>query len=182
MDKILILFFGMLSLGCAVQSPRQDLTTQTFSNNSLQFYQDLSLQFLATLQGSTDCASSQTALMDLVGTMPCTNGGGIETTLTNFVCEEVGGLSAQANVSQSFNACQEVGENLQGLIETQLNWDGTVLDSRLSAGGFFYNGFPQSFNDLTIRVAEGEPSECSGVLITDGQVCSPTPNCAFCPL
>jgi hypothetical protein len=179
--SILILFFLFLA-SCPGGSNQVSITSQTLSNQGLQFLTTLAQQLEKDLSGSSDCSQFQQVLNNLVGTQNCSVTGSQSLGISQSVCTDTPSFNGQTSISFTFQNCQEPGQTLGGTVQMDIDWDGSILTDQVQTSDFSFNGLFYSIQNLTMEIDSNGSPTCSGVLLIQGQICGVTPDCNFCPL
>jgi hypothetical protein len=179
--KALLLFIFFLSACQGNGAVAVSTTSQTLSNQGLQFLAAAVQQVQQALQGASHCAPFQQALDQLVGTESCAMGGAQSLQASDTSCEDSPLFSGQATLSLNLQDCLEPGQTLGGIVLFDMDWDGSLLTSQVTSGDFSFNGLTYSIQNLNIGVDATGTAECSGTLLIDGNLCGVTSDCNFCP-
>jgi hypothetical protein len=179
--SILVLLFFYLA-SCGGNTTTISSTTQTLSNQGLQFITALAQQVQNNVSGVSDCGSFQGALNQLVGTENCSGGGTKSQGVSQITCMDSPSLLGEATLSFNFQGCQEPGQTLGGTVQMDLAWDGSVLTAKIQSSDFSFNGLFYSIQNLTITVDAAGQATCTGVLLVQGDLCGVSSDCNFCPL
>jgi hypothetical protein len=181
--KSLFILSFLLIASCFSDTDTEGISTtsQTLSNEGLQFLATISQQFHDALEASSDCTSFNQALNNLVSTQNCSLGGSQSSNILNSSCVDSPSFSGQGTLSILFQDCREPGQTIGGTVEWVLDWDGSLLITSIQTSDYSFNGIPYSITDLTIQVGPNGAPECTGTLLSQGDICGVTPDCNFCP-
>ena len=99
----------------------------------------------------------------------------------NANCLDSPNFLGSASIRIGFAPCLQPGETLGGSLTYDFDWDGNLLDAQLSTSDYSYNGIPYLISDLVVEVPVDAPPECSGPILSGGNLCVIIPDCTFCP-
>ena len=180
--SILVLLFVFFIACKSSGGQRISSTTQTQSNQGLQFLTALAQDLQKSFSGVTDCAAFQQTLNDLPGTENCSVGGSQTTALSQSACTDTPTFNGQAQLNITFQNCQDPGQAIGGAVQMTFDWDGSVLTNQTQSSNFTFNGLFYSIQDLNIEVDSMNVATCSGVLLIQGSLCGVNSDCNFCAL